>query len=117
MRIRLGLIFLLVHLKRNEKDTSEEMMADKVRINPALIAALEHYAEGRYNPMQPSIYVYTDERGFQHPWPIERTCGVAAEVLNNEKLNLLKFKTLKAGLKKAGKEQLYEHIMGEKLHV
>ena len=89
-------------------------MADKLRINPALVAALEHYAEGRYDPMQPSMYVHKDELGRQHPWPLERACGVAAEALADEGLNLLKFTNLKAGLKKAGMEQLYEHIMGEK---
>lgn len=85
------------------------------KINPALIAALEHYAEGRYDPMQPSMYVHRDERGHQHPWPLERTCGVAAEVLANEGLNLLKLKTLQDGLKKAGMQRLYQHVMGESL--
>ena len=90
-------------------------MTDKVRINPVLITALEHYAEGRYNPMQPSMFVHKDEKGRQHPWPIERACGIAAEVLADENLNMLKLKTLQAGLKKCGLHEAYEYIMGEKL--
>jgi len=89
----------------------------KVRINPALIAALEHYAEGRYDPMQPTMYVHKDANGYQRPWPLERTCGVAAEVLADEHLNFLKFEALKAGLKRFGAERLYEQIMGEKLEM
>lgn len=90
-------------------------MVDKVKINPALVAALEHYAEGHYSALQPSMYVHTSEKGQQSPWPIERTCGIAAELLADEDLNFLKFTTLKNGLKKAGMEHFYEHIMGEKL--
>lgn len=90
-------------------------MTDKIIINPQLIAALEHYAEGRYNPLQPSLYVHSDEKGRGHPWPLERTCGVAVEVLGNENLAYLKLKCLKEGLKKFGMEPMYERIMGEKL--
>lgn len=88
-----------------------------IRINPALIAALEHYAEGHYSPLQPSLYVHKDEKGRQRPWPLERTCGVAAEVLASEQLNLLKLKTLQAGLAWFRCHGLYEQIMGEKLEV
>lgn len=90
-------------------------MNDRRRINPQLIAAIEYYAEGRYNPIEPSLYVHTDEKGFQHPWSVERACGVAAEVLANEDLAYLKLKTLKDGLRKAGMERFYEHIMGQKM--
>lgn len=90
-------------------------MTEKRKINPALIAALEHYADGRYDALQPSMYVHTDERGRQHPWTIERACGLAVEVLGNEELNLLKIKALQEGMKKHGMEHLYERIMGEKL--
>ena len=90
-------------------------MKDKVRINPALIAALEHYAEGRYNFAQPTLYVHKDEKGHQSAWPLERACGLAHEILDTEYLNLLKLKALQAGLKKYGMEGLYERIMGEKL--
>lgn len=90
-------------------------MADKIRINPALLAAVEHYAEGRYNFAQPTLYVHTDEKGHQSAWPLERACGVAAEVLAAEDLAYLKLKVLKGGLKQYGMEALYERIMGEKL--
>ena len=88
---------------------------NELRINPALIAALEHYAEGRYDPGQPSMYVHRDKKGVQHPWPIERTCGLAAEVLGDERLSFLKLKVLQEGLKAFGMESLYEKIMREKL--
>ena len=90
-------------------------MADKLRINPALVAAITHYAEGRYDAMSPSMFVFKDANGHQSPWPIERACGLAAEVLADEDLAFLKLKMLKDGLKKAGMERLYEHIMGEKI--
>ena len=85
----------------------------KIKINPALLAALEHYAEGRYNFAQPSLFVHTDANGHRSPWSLERTCGLAFEVLADEELNLLKFKALKAGLKERGMETVYELIMGE----
>lgn len=90
-------------------------MTDKAKINPALLAAVEHYAEGRYDFAQPTLYVHTDEKGHQSAWPLERACGVAVEVLAAEELAYLKFKVLTDGLKKYGMEDLYEHIMGEKL--
>lgn len=90
-------------------------MADKLRINPALVAVLEHYAEVRYNFAQPTLYVHTDDKGHQSAWPLERACGVAAEVLAGEDLAYLKLKVLKDGLKQYGMESLYERIMGEKL--
>lgn len=90
-------------------------MADKVRINPALLAAVEHYAEGRYNFAQPTLYVHTDDKGYQSAWPLERACGIAAGVLAAEDLACLKLKVLKDGLKQYGMEALYERIMGEKL--
>ena len=89
-------------------------MAHKQRINPALIAALEHYAEGRYDPMRPSMYVHTDAKHHQSPWPIERACGIAAEVMATEELNFIRFKVLKDGMKTYGMQNLYEKIMGEK---
>lgn len=90
-------------------------MSTAPKINSALIAALEHYAEGRYNPLDPSMFVHKDGKGRQHPWPLERACGVAAEVLADEELNLLKLIALQQGLKKYGMDDLYEIIMGEKL--
>lgn len=90
-------------------------MSDKVRINPALVAAVEHYAEGRFNFAEPTVYVHTDDTGHQSAWPLERACGVAADVLGAEELAYLKLKTLKAGIKQYGMEKLYERIMGEKL--
>jgi hypothetical protein len=90
-------------------------MADKLKINPALIAALEHYAAGRYSPVTPSLYVHRDENGHQHSWTIDRACGVAAEILGDEELNFLKLKTLQEGLRQFGMERLYEKIMSEKL--
>ena len=64
--------------------------SDKVRINPALVAALEHYASVLYDPKRPSIFVYEDKSGARHSWPIERACRVAAEVLADEDLLLMK---------------------------
>ncbi len=90
-------------------------MADKVRINPALLAAIEHYAGVRYNFAEPTLYVHTDDKGHQSAWPLERACGVAAEVLANEDLAYLKLKVLKDGLRQYGMEALYERIMGAKL--
>lgn len=90
-------------------------MTNKVRINPALIAALEHYAAGWYNPLQPSVFVQKDDSGFQQSWTLEQTCGMAADVLADEDLNLLRFNLLKDGLKEFGMGSLYEHIMGDKL--
>jgi hypothetical protein len=87
----------------------------KPKINPALIAALEHYAEGRFNQDQPHLYVHTDAHGHQSPWPLERACGIAAELLDTEELNFLKLMALKEGLLKFGMESVYERIMGEKL--
>ena len=89
-------------------------MTDKVKINPALLAALRHYAEGRYDFAAPTLFVYRDATGYQAPWTLERTCDVAFEVLANDELNLLKFKALKAGLKEHGMESLYERIMCQK---
>lgn len=88
---------------------------DKEVVNPRLIAALEHYASSRYNSLQPSVYVHTDGVGHQTAWCIERTCGLAHEILVREELNLLKLRTLQRGLKKYGLERAYEIIMGEKL--
>lgn len=90
-------------------------MTDKLRVNPALVAAITHYAEGRYNVKSPSMFVFKDAWGHQSPWPLERACGLAAEILADEDLAYLKLKMLKAGLKKAGLEQMYEYIMGEKI--
>jgi len=92
-------------------------MEEKIRINPALLAAVEHYAEGRYNFAEPTLYVHTDEKGRQSAWPLERACGVAAEILAGEDLAYLKLKVLEDGLKRFGMDELYERIMGEKLKV
>lgn len=88
-------------------------MTVKLKINPALVAALEHYAGGRYNPNQPTLFVHYDEKGHQSHWPLERACWIAAEVLDCEDLNFLKFKALKDGLKELGMDKLYERIMRE----
>ena len=93
-------------------------MTGPIRINPALVAALEHYAEGRYNPMQPSLYVHTTERGrhrHQSPWPLERTCGLAAEILQEEGLAFLELRVLKAAMKGGGLEKFYERALGKPL--
>ena len=87
-----------------------------VRINPGLVAALEHYAGTPYSFKEPTVFVHNDSGGgWKHHWSLERTCGLAFEILSSEELNLLKLKALQNGLKKAGMERLYEHIMGEKL--
>jgi hypothetical protein len=90
-------------------------MTEKTRINPALIAALDHYASARFDPEEPSFFVFRGKDGNQQSWPLERTCGVAYEVLANEELSYLKLKHLKQGLKEMGAGSLYERIMGEKL--
>ena len=87
----------------------------KPKINPALIAALEHYSEGRFDPNQPHLYAHTDAKGRESLWPLERACGIAAELLDTEELNFLKLMALKEGLLKFGMESVYERIMGEKL--
>lgn len=86
----------------------------KVTINPGLVAALDHYAAGKYNPLQPTVYVHNYDR-HQQSWPLERACGVAAEVLADEELNLLKLIRLQNGMREHGFERLYEKIMGEPL--
>lgn len=91
-------------------------MSTAPKINPALIAALKYYAGGKYGPLVgSSIFVHRNGKGHQHPWTLERACEVAAEVLADEELNLLKLTVLQQGLKKHGLDDLYERIMGEKL--
>jgi hypothetical protein len=90
-------------------------MPEKIVINPALIAALDHYAGGLYDFKEPTLFQYRDEKGGISCWPLERACGVAAEVLNNEDLAFLKLKRLKQGMKEFGMQALYERIMGEDL--
>lgn len=92
-------------------------MTRAVKINSALLAALDYYAKHRYSVVEPTAYVHTDAKGFQAIWTVERTCGMAHEVLADERLNLLKLRTLQHGLKQHGMERLYERIMGEKLDV
>lgn len=92
-------------------------MSDKLQINPAALAAVEHYAAGRFNFAEPKTYVHEDGKGHRTAWPLERACGVAAEVLGSEHLAYLKLERLKAGLKKYGLDALYERIMGEELSV
>lgn len=91
----------------------------KVTINPALLAALDHYAGYGYNALQPTMFVHTsvNDRGHGHKsaWPVERACAMAHEVLSSEELNLLKLEELKRGLKAYDCADLYEKIMGEKL--
>ena len=88
-------------------------MTDRIVINPQLIAAIEHYSTGSYDPLRPSMFVFKDKNGHQTAWPLERACGVAYEVLSREDLCFLKLKVLKKGLKKYGMEKLYAAIMGE----
>lgn len=90
-------------------------MTEKIKINPLLIKALDHYASGSFNFKKPSFLVQKTSNGVEQAWTLERTCAVAAEVLANEKLAYLKLKTLEAGMKRCGMEDVYEHIMGEKL--
>ena len=90
-------------------------MADKIKINPQLIAAVHHYAEGRFDWNKPSLFAFTDSNGKSYPWPLERTCGVAAEILGNEELAYFELMQLKEGLKKYKGEFLYERITGRKL--
>lgn len=87
----------------------------KIKINPALVAALEHYAKNRYDFTQPTEFFHRDAMGHESLWPLERTCEMAAEVLSYEGLAYLKLKVIQDGMKEQGMERLYEHIMGEKL--
>ena len=90
-------------------------MSNKIRINPALVAALDHYAEGRFSFKEQTIFRYTDATGYQTDWALGRTCGVAVEILANEELAYLELKMLKEGMKKCGMDGLYKHIMGKEL--
>jgi hypothetical protein len=90
-------------------------MSEKLVINPQLIEALDHYADGSYNPTQPSFCVLVDANGRQTRWPLEKTCNLAAKVLANEELAYLKLKALQEGMKRHGADRLYTAIMGEPL--
>lgn len=90
-------------------------MTEKIKINPLLIKALDHYASGSFNFQTPSFLVQRTKSNAEQAWTLEKTCALAAEVLANEKLAYLKLKTLEAGIKQYGMEGMYERIMGEKL--
>ena len=90
----------------------------KRTINPALIAALEHFASRQYDWNKPTVFRYTTPDGLrrtQEDWPVERTCAIAHEVLESYELHFLELKQLKEGLKQLGLERAYERITGEKL--
>lgn len=89
--------------------------AKRYRLNPALLAALDHFAGRTYDWNKPTLFVHTDPTGYQSAWPVERCCALAHEVLADEELYYVKFKTLQAGLRQFGAELLYERIVGEKL--
>ena len=87
----------------------------QLKINPALIAALEHYGEVRYDWKQPTLFRYTDETGHQSDWGLERTCSLAAKTLATQEIAQLELRVLKDGLKQHGAEFLYERITRRKL--
>lgn len=86
-----------------------------VAINPALLAALDHFASHRYDWNQPHQYVHTDEKGRQSSWPVERVCTLAHSILDQEGLSYLKLKTLQAGMSHYNMHALYNKIMREDL--
>jgi hypothetical protein len=92
-------------------------MSGTLKINPGLLAALEHYSAHRYDPNQPHYFRHTevlpDGRGHQTDWSIERTAALAHRILDEEPLMLLKFEKLRRGLELYGMWSLYEKIMGE----
>jgi hypothetical protein len=91
---------------------------DKPKINPALIAALEHFAQDTYRAMgapQEVLFVHRDEKGNATTWSVQEACKLAVEVLDTEDLHLLKLKALQQGLKRYGLDEMYELIMKEKL--
>lgn len=95
-------------------------MGQKVKVNPGLIAALNHFATRGYDVKQPSAYVHRKEDKSTgnitaQLWTVEEACGTARRILEDEDLMALRFKCLQSGLKKYGLERLYEQIMGEPL--
>ena len=72
----------------------------KMKISPALIAALDHFAGRQYDWSQPTLFKYTNAAS-QHEslWPIERCCALAHEICSDEDLYRLKFEALCNGLK------------------
>lgn len=95
---------------------SDKSAKFKRTINPALIAALDHFASHKYDWNQPTLFRYTEPTThLQSDWPVERCCALAHEILDREELSLLKLHALQAGLKDYGLEDVYERIMGEKL--
>ena len=89
-------------------------MSDKPKINPAIVAALEHYATRRYDWTAPTMFVYTDPTGHQSPWTIERTFSVALEVLQNEELAGLKLAVLRRELEALGMGDWLKRTLGER---
>ncbi len=87
----------------------------KFTINPALLAALDHFASTRFDWNQPHTFVHTDPRGFQSSWTVERVCALAHEALSQEDLDYLKLKALRAGMRSLGYHKLYEKLTGEVL--
>lgn len=91
-------------------------MNDEIKINPLLINALEHYARGFYFDMNKQTFLVQERPdGTREAWPVEKTCALAAEVLSYEEIAYLKLRALQSGMKRMGMEDVYEHIMGEKL--
>lgn len=85
-----------------------------IKINPALIAALRFYASPDYAmSSEPSLYVHFNLDGSHEPWPLERACHVAAEVLDEQPLVSIKYRALRQGLVDCGAGLLLQRILGE----
>lgn len=92
-------------------------MANKPKISPQLLEALEHF--GRL-PLPSDTTANTvaflkvrGANGFTEHWTAEQACQVAHRILSAEDLHMLKLKALCDGLKQYGMEDLYQRIMGE----
>jgi hypothetical protein len=76
---------------------------------------LDHFASTRFDWNQPHAFIYTDPRGIQSSWTVERSCALAHEALSQEGIAYLKLKAIEAGMRSLGYNKLYEKLTGEVL--
>ena len=82
----------------------------RLRINPGLIAALEHYANGAFDPDAPSVFVYEDANHRKHHWSVERTCAIALEIVGNEEISYLKLKLITARITELRLDNFFQQL-------
>lgn len=84
------------------------------RIDPALLAALEHYGKGRYHQDPPYTFVF--QRGEHHEvFSLEEACNQARNLLEGEELWMKKFEHLRSRMLRLGLGAIFSQIIDGKL--